>query len=87
MSAEVMILHIWPGMTALQLKSLLSNPDVKGVVMQTFGAGNFPLIPEMLDVLREAIKAGLVSLALISSEFISLMIIYPSARRQRITMR
>ena len=61
MSNQVIILHIWPGMTVSQLKMMLSDPETKGVVMYTYGAGNFPIVQEMLDVLKEAIKQGLVS--------------------------
>lgn len=60
MSNQVIILHIWPGMTVSQLKMMLSDPETKGVVMYTYGAGNFPIVQEMLDVLKEAIKLGLV---------------------------
>jgi L-asparaginase len=60
MSSQVIILHIWPGMTTRQLKLMLSDPETKGVVMYTYGAGNFPIVQEMLDVLKEAIKQGLV---------------------------
>jgi len=47
-------------MTAKWLKLILSDPDIKGVVMYRYGAGNFPIVQEMLDVLKEAIKQGLV---------------------------
>lgn len=64
MSNHVIILHIWPGMTVAQLKLMLSEPTTKGVVMYTYGAGNFPMVDEMLDVLKDAIKQGVVSLSL-----------------------
>ena len=63
MSNHVIILHIWPGMTVAQLKLMLSEPTTKGVVMYTYGAGNFPMVDEMLDVLKDAIKQGVVSLS------------------------
>lgn len=62
MSDQVMILHIWPGMSVSQLSHILSNPEIKGMVMQTYGAGNFPLNSELLEVLSQAIKKGLVGL-------------------------
>jgi len=61
MSNHVIILHIWPGMTVAQLKLMLSEPTTKGVVMYTYGAGNFPMVDEMLEVLKDAIKQGVVS--------------------------
>ena len=50
-------------MTVAQLKLMLSEPTTKGVVMYTYGAGNFPMVDEMLDVLKDAIKQGVVSLS------------------------
>ncbi len=35
-------LHLYPGINDAQLESILDNPDIKGVIMMSYGAGNPP---------------------------------------------
>lgn len=52
---NVAMIRIYPGITASNLKESLKEP-IKGAVLQTYGAGNFPRCrEELLDELREAI--------------------------------
>ncbi|XP_017057563.1 L-asparaginase 1 [Drosophila ficusphila] len=52
---NVALLRIYPGITASVMQAFLKEP-IKGVVLQTYGAGNFPVGREdLMDALREAI--------------------------------
>ncbi|XP_017005068.2 L-asparaginase 1 [Drosophila takahashii] len=52
---NVALLRIYPGISASVVQAFLKDP-IKGVVLQTFGDGNFPVNREdLLDELREAV--------------------------------
>ncbi|KAH8236701.1 hypothetical protein KR026_008606 [Drosophila bipectinata] len=80
---NVGMIRIYPGITVATLKESLKEP-IKGVVLQTYGAGNFPADrEELLDELREAVlreviivnvtqcSAGMVSSAYASGSVLS----------------
>ena len=59
MSSDVVILKLFPGITEATVRHLLSTPGLKGVVLETYGAGNAPTESWFLNCLREAIQGGL----------------------------
>lgn len=59
MSTEVAIVKMFPGISEAVLSSILSIPNLKGVVLETYGAGNAPTDAWFLDLLKKAIKNGL----------------------------
>ena len=59
MSSDVVILKLFPGITETTVRHVLSIPGLKGVVLETYGAGNAPTERWFLDCLSEAIKAGI----------------------------
>ncbi len=56
--AQVADLRIFPGITPETLKGFLG--PLQGAVLHTYGAGNAPDRPELLDVLRQASERGVV---------------------------
>ncbi|KAH8264035.1 hypothetical protein KR038_000881, partial [Drosophila bunnanda] len=57
---DVGVLRVYPGISANVLKAFLSEP-MKGVVLQTFGEGNFPIQQDdLLDQLKEAVLRGVL---------------------------
>ena len=58
MSSDVLILKLFPGITDTTVRHLLSTPGLKGVVLETYGAGNAPTAAWFLDCLSEAIEKG-----------------------------
>jgi lysophospholipase len=54
---------LFPGITAATIKAFCS-PPVKGVVLETFGAGNAPQRPEFTLALKEACDRGVVIVAI-----------------------
>ena len=59
---NVMIVDLNPGITEGILRHQLSTPDIKGVVLKTFGSGNAPTAQWFTDAVREAVERGIVIL-------------------------
>ncbi len=53
------IVLLYPGISVELLKNILQQP-VKALILRTFGVGNAPESPELLEVLREADQKGIV---------------------------
>lgn len=60
MDANVMYIDLFPGMKEETLRHLLHTPDIKGIVLKTYGAGNGPTEKWFEDALREATSRGVV---------------------------
>ena len=56
---NVMVLTIFPGISPEIVKTILTNPGLKGVVLKTFGMGNAPNKPWLLAMLKEAVDRGI----------------------------
>ena len=62
LDTSVMILKLFPGLSEAVVRQVLSTPGLRGVVLESFGAGNAPTAPWFLEALRQAAEAGLVLL-------------------------
>jgi len=63
MSSNVATLRLFPGITVATVRAFL-NPPIKGVVLETFGAGNAPRRLDLTAALREACDRGVVIVAI-----------------------
>ncbi len=59
MDDNVAILKLFPGMNRSVLKGVLSIPNLKALVLETYGSGNAPTVKWLLNDLEKAIKKGL----------------------------
>ncbi|XP_010605626.1 60 kDa lysophospholipase isoform X5 [Fukomys damarensis] len=59
MERDVGLLRLYPGIPASLVRAFL-RPPLKGVVMETFGSGNGPTKPDLLQELRAAAERGLI---------------------------
>ncbi|KAI0950084.1 hypothetical protein AcW1_006090 [Taiwanofungus camphoratus] len=59
MSPHVATLRLFPGITATTIKAFLALPT-RGVVLETFGAGNAPQRSDLVGALKEACDRGVV---------------------------
>ncbi|XP_065374615.1 60 kDa lysophospholipase isoform X8 [Macaca fascicularis] len=59
MEQDVGLLRLYPGIPAALVRAFL-QPPLKGMVMETFGSGNGPTKPDLLQELQMATKRGLV---------------------------
>lgn len=56
---NVVILKLFPGFNQYVLKSILETPNLKALVLETYGAGNAPTESWLIAELKTAIKKGL----------------------------
>ena len=57
---NVIIFSIFPGIREDIIRHVLTTPDLKGVVMRTFGSGNAPQLPWLKEAIAEATARGKV---------------------------
>lgn len=62
LDSNVAILKIFPGITENTVRSILEAPNVKGIVMETFGSGNTMSFDWFTNCLNQAIEDGKVIL-------------------------
>lgn len=58
--AHVAILKLFPGITREVVHSVLSADGLRGVVLETYGAGNAPSVEWLYEELQAAVKSGLI---------------------------
>lgn len=58
--AHVAILKLFPGITREVVHSVLSAEGLRGVVLETYGAGNAPSVEWLYEELQAAVKSGLI---------------------------
>lgn len=59
---NVMILKLFPGISPEMVKSVFDTPNLKGVVLETYGTGNAPNKKWFLDTVKEAVEKGIIVL-------------------------
>lgn len=57
---DVVFLKLFPGISNKVVSTLIDIPGLKGVVMETYGAGNAPLSHWFLQALENAISNGII---------------------------
>lgn len=58
----VVAIDLFPGLSENVLRHMLSAPDIKGVVLRTYGAGNAPTAPWFINLIKQAVDRGIVIL-------------------------
>jgi len=58
LSSDVAVIKIFPGLTQSTLGAMLSISGIRGVVLETYGAGNAPTGEWFLGSIREAVGRG-----------------------------
>jgi L-asparaginase len=56
---NVAILKLFPGINAKVLSSFFAIPNIKGIVLETYGSGNAPTENWFVEALAQAIKKGI----------------------------
>lgn len=62
LDTSVMVIDLFPGISARTLRHQLATPGIKGVVLKTYGAGNAPTAGWFIDAIRDAVARGIVVL-------------------------
>ena len=60
LDTSVVIIKLFPGLSWEIVQRILETEGLKGVVLETFGAGNAPSDPKLLTLLQEAIRRGII---------------------------
>lgn len=59
MDGNVVIVKMFPGINESVLSALIAIPNLKGIILETYGSGNAPSEEWFIDILKNAIKSGL----------------------------
>lgn len=60
MDTNLLIFSLFPGIQPDIVRKMLATPGLKGIIFRTFGSGNAPQQPWLVDQLTEATKSGKV---------------------------
>jgi L-asparaginase len=58
MCTDIAIIKLFPGISESVINSILQTPNLKGIILETFGAGNTPTSISFLKVLKLSIQKG-----------------------------
>ena len=56
---DVVIVKMFPGINEAVLTAIVSIPNLKGIILETYGSGNAPTEEWFIQILKKAIKSGL----------------------------
>ena len=56
---DIAILKLFPGINTTTVQAILNIPSIKGIIMETYGAGNAPTSPWFEHLLEKALKRNL----------------------------
>jgi len=59
MCPNIAVLKLYPGITEGVVRAVLSAPNVEGVILETYGAGNAPTLKWFIDLLNNALMNGI----------------------------
>ena len=60
LDANVIIFSLFPGVREDLIRHIISTPNLRSIVMRTYGSGNAPQSPWLISALREAYRRGKV---------------------------
>ena len=60
LDANVIIFSLFPGVREDLIRHIISTPNLRSIVMRTYGSGNAPQSPWLISALREAHRRGTV---------------------------
>ncbi|MBR5197195.1 MAG: type I asparaginase [Alistipes sp.] len=58
--SDVVVIKLFPGIQPSILRAMLIDSGVRGVVLETYGAGNAPTTDWFVDIIKEAVERGVV---------------------------
>lgn len=59
MDSNVMIVKMFPGINESVLSAIIAIPNLKGIILETYGSGNAPTEDWFIQTLKKAMKNGL----------------------------
>lgn len=59
MCTDIAVLKLYPGITETVVETILNTPNIKGVIIESYGAGNAPTLPWFSILLENAMSKGI----------------------------
>ena len=59
MCPDIAVLKLYPGITETVVEAVLNTPNIKGVILESYGAGNAPTLPWFVELLETALLKGI----------------------------
>jgi L-asparaginase len=59
LDGNVAIIKMFPGINEMVLSAMISIPNLKGIILETYGSGNAPTSDWFIQILKKAINNGL----------------------------
>ena len=56
---NIVVIKMFPGINEMVFSSILEIPNLKGIILETYGSGNAPTEDWFIQILKKAIKNGL----------------------------
>ncbi len=60
MDTNIVVLGLFPGISEMVVKHILDLPNIRGIVLRTYGAGNGPSCPWFLEAIRKTVERGVI---------------------------
>lgn len=57
---NIVLIKLFPGISNHVIQAIVSIPNLKGIIIETYGSGNSTTNSEFVDILKGAIKKGIV---------------------------
>ena len=57
---DIAIIKLFPGIIANTIEAITSIPNIKGIILETYGSGNAPTSQNIINSLKQAIEKGIV---------------------------
>jgi L-asparaginase len=59
LDTNVAVIKMFPGINETVLSAIFNIPNLKGIILETYGSGNAPTDEWFISLLKKAIKSGL----------------------------
>ena len=60
MDTNIAVLKLFPGIGTPNIDAILNLEGVRGVIIETFGSGNAPRNPKLLEAIKSAVQRGII---------------------------
>ncbi len=62
LETRVALLKFFPGILPQAIHPILISPDIKGIILESYGSGNLPTDPALIDSIRQSVDMGKIVL-------------------------
>jgi lysophospholipase len=80
-TSRVAVLKVYPGISSSLISSIIQIPNLGGLVLETFGAGNIPIVvggKGLLQILSTAVRMGIVVVSVTQCTWSKLLVSIPN---------